>query len=326
MADLKVSGINTSTIGSFPLEDSVVNRRRCVEDLLNIGIDLPAYPQLLDIGRQFLNDLSKYNSGVILEEGRYKLKGQEIEQDVSPLGLEPFFWTLRYLEEIGAKEEFKLKVPITGPFTLASYIETETGQFPFNTAVSKLELVRQLARILSKVCKTVAKEASVISIDEPILGVIVGASVPFEYQEEDIYEIYNTLRKSCGPRFVGTHICGRISPRLANTLSRTELDFLSHEFHDTPENIDIYSPEELGESGKILSVGCLSSKNPRLESPKEILGVMEKFRDYGENLIFTPDCGFRLLVVNGSKQIGYKIAIAKLRNMVEALRKFKSAR
>jgi 5-methyltetrahydropteroyltriglutamate--homocysteine methyltransferase len=326
VADLKVSGIHTSTIGSFPLEDSVVNRQRCVEDLLDLGIDILTYPQLSDMGRQFLNDLAGCNSGVILKKGRFKLKGQEIGQDVPPPGLELFFWTLKYLEEIEAKEEVNLKAAITGPFTLASYIETGDGPFPFNTAVSNLELVRQLARILSKSCKKVSEEASVLSIDEPILGVIVGARIPFGYREEDIIETYNNLMKACGDRFVGTHICGRLSPKLVKTLLRTKLNFLSHEFHDTPENKDRYDSKELEESGKVLSVGCLSSRNPRLESPREILGVMEKFRKYGDNLIFTPDCGFKHLVVNGSKEKGYEISIEKLKNMIEAVKKFEAAK
>ncbi|RJS87689.1 hypothetical protein CW705_10065 [Candidatus Bathyarchaeota archaeon] len=122
---------------------------------------------------------------------------------------------------------------------------------------------------------------------------------------------------------VGTHICGRISPKLADLLLRTELDFLSHEFYDTPENIDVYSPKRLKESGKILSVGCLSTKNPQIETVDEILKVMEKFRDYGECLIFTPDCGFRKLLANNlDKEGAYEISIKKLRNMVQAARKF----
>jgi len=326
VADLKVSGFYTSTIGSFPLDDSVANRKRCMENLLELGIDFPTYPQLLDMGKQFLDDLTKQDCGIVLEKGKYKLEGREIEKDVSPPGLEPFFWTRRYLEERGLKEKTKLKAAITGPFTLASYIETKTGTFPFNTAVSDLELVKQLAHVLSKSCKMLSKEADVISIDEPILGVIVGTRMAFKYQKEDIIEIYNGLRKACGDKFVGTHICGRISPTLAKTLLRTELDFLSHEFYGSPENINVYAPKELKESGKVLSVGCLSSRNSRLESPKEILDVMKKFRKYGDTLIFTPDCGFKNLVVNGSKEKGYEISIKKLRNMVEATKKLRATK
>ncbi|MBS7648863.1 hypothetical protein KEJ17_04380, partial [Candidatus Bathyarchaeota archaeon] len=188
---------------------------------------------------------------------------------------------------------------------------------------SDIRLIEQIAQILSKSCKTASKSASMISIDEPILGVIVGVRIPFKYTENEIKKILDVLRESCGDTMVGMHICGRISPKLANILLETSMDFLSHEFYDSPENIKVYNPEDLRRSGKILSVGCLSSRNPKIESPHEIFKIMIKFRDFGDCLIFTPDCGFRNLVVNGSREKGYEIAIKKLRNMVEASTKVK---
>jgi methionine synthase II (cobalamin-independent) len=85
----------------------------------------------------------------------------------------------------------------------------------------------------------------------------------------------------------------------------------------------VYNPKNLRDSGKILSVGCVSSRNPRIESVGEILELMEMFRDYGDCLIFTPDCGFRNLIVDGSREKGYEVAVNKLRNMVEAIKIFR---
>lgn len=325
MAGLKLEGVFTSTIGSFPLDDSDANRGRCIEDLLTLGIDFPVYPQLQDMGRQFLRDLAEQDDRIATEGGRYRLRGREIRQDVAPPGLEPFFWTLRYLEEKGVKEKAGLKAAVTGPFTLASYIEIGAGAFPSNTAVSDLELVNQLARVLFRSCETVSKDANMISIDEPVLGMLVGSKIALGYSEKDIVDIYNDLAKSCRGRFVGTHICGRISPRLAKILLKTDLSFLSHEFYDTRGNIDVYSPKEVRQSGKVLSVGCVSSRSLALESPEEILAVMLRFREYGDTLFFTPDCGFRNLVANGSKEKGYKISLKKLENMVRATEKFRAA-
>jgi len=324
---LRLSGILTSTIGSFPLDDTVSNRKRCIKDLINIGIDFPAYPQLIDMGKQFLGDLVTQDSGIIAEGSAYKLKDKHVKGDVSPPGLNPLFWTVQFLEEIGVKGKIQLKAPITGPFTLASYIQTGVGVFPFNTAASDPELVRQIAIIIEKCCEEASKYADMISIDEPILGVIVGSRTTFGHREGDIVDVFNRLKKACGNRIVGTHICGRISPKLADLLLRTELDFLSHEFYDTPENIGTYSPRKLKESGKVLSVGCLSSKNPKVETPDEILKVMRKFREYGDSLIFTPDCGFRkLLTKNLNQEEAYAVSIKKLKNMVEAAKKFASLR
>jgi len=323
VASLKLSGILTSTIGSFPLDDTVSNRKRCIDDLLNIGIDFPAYPQLRDMDEQFLEDLVTQDSGIVAEGGGYKLKSKHIRRDVSPLGLAPLFWTIRYLKKIGVRKKVKIKAPITGPFTLASYIQTGIGVFPFNTAASDPELVMQIAGIVEKCCEEASKHVDMISIDEPILGIIVGSRTTFGHKEDDIISILNKLKEACGNRIVGTHVCGRISPRLAELLLRTELDFLSHEFYDTPENAKVYSPGKLKESGKVLSVGCLSTKNPKIETPDEILEVMKRFREYGDCLIFTPDCGFRkLLTHNLNKDEAYRISIKKLRNMVEAAKKF----
>jgi methionine synthase II (cobalamin-independent) len=322
--DLIPYGIYTSTIGSFPLEDSFINRNRIIDDLLKLGIDFPTYPQLVDMGKQFLDDLVAQNSGLFLENGRYKLIGRNIEQADPPPGLEPFFWSLQNLKEKGIKTKAKLKASITGPFTLASYIEIQKGNFPFNTAISNLELVEKIEKILCKCCEAISRDASILSIDEPILGVIVGKGLLFGLHEEDLIEVYNNLIKACGDIFVGTHICGKLSKKLANILLDTKLNFLSHEFYDIRENIRIYTPHELELNRKILSIGCVSSKNPKVENIDEILGFINHFRKYGNNIFFTPDCGFRRLTMNNIEK-AYEVSIKKLENMVKAVERFKTA-
>jgi len=326
VAELRISGIFTSTIGSFTLEDTEASRKRCIDDLLALGLDYPSYPQLSEMGPQFLNDLTKHGNGVKQEKNRYIINGKKIEYVGPPLGLEPFFWTTKYLNKKGLTSNIRLKAPITGPFTLASFIETKPGTFPYNTAVSEMNLVNQLAEILSESCEAASENASMISIDEPILSVLVGAKTAFGYRDEDIIGMYNSLRKACGERVVGSHICGRISPKLSDILLRTELDFISHEFFDTPQNITLYSPEKLRENEKVLSVGCLSTKNPRIETPQEILKLMKQFSENKEALIFTPDCGFKKLLRNNmDTEEAYRISLSKLRNMVAALKNFKAS-
>jgi hypothetical protein len=101
VAELQISGIFTSTIGSFTLEDTEANRKRCINDLLAVGLDYPSYPQLSEMGPQFLNDLTKHGSGVQQEKNRYRISGKIIEYNGPPLGLEPFFWATKYLDEKG---------------------------------------------------------------------------------------------------------------------------------------------------------------------------------------------------------------------------------
>ena len=66
------------------------------------------------MGKQFLDDLAEQESGIIVEDGRYKLETEEISEDVSPPGIEPFLWTMRHLKEKGLNKKVKLKAPITG--------------------------------------------------------------------------------------------------------------------------------------------------------------------------------------------------------------------
>jgi len=323
---LRLEGVFTSTIGSFPLDDTVDNRRKCVDDLISVGIDFPAYPQLTDMDKQFLDDLLDQDVGLIFENGEYKLSGEDLKDPRSVPGLDILLWTIQYLEKTGMRRKVRIKAPITGPFTLASCIRRGKGIFPFNTAVSNLRLVRQIADIVMICCREASRYAEMIAIDEPILSVIVGSRSIFGY-EEDIIRIFNDLREACGERIVGTHICGRISPKLSSILLKTSLDFLSHEFHDTPKNIEVYQPEELRKNEKILSVGCVSASNAHVETVDEILDLMVRFRDYDDCIIFTPDCGFRKLSArNLSKEEAYTISIRKLKNMVEAARRFSSLR
>lgn len=323
--ELKISGVHTATIGSFPLEDSHENRRRCVEDLIEIGVDFPNYPQLIEMGEQFLDNLVRQGCGIVRENVGYLLEKEDVGEPASPPGLEPYRWTVNYLKSKRVLEKVGLKASVTGPFTLASYVKMGKGSFPFNTAISDIEKVRQLANIISRSCRVFAEDAYVISVDEPVLSVIVGRKIFFKYDEGDIIDIYDDLKRSCGERITGTHVCGKLSPQLAKILSSTELDFLSHEFHDSPENFNVYDPKALEESGKVLSIGCVSSRNPTVETVDEVLKIMEKSKEYGDNLIFTPDCGFRPLKVNRSGEKGYQIARAKLRNLVEAADKFRSS-
>ena len=321
---LRIDGIHTSTIGSFPLEDSPESRARCMDDMIRVGIDLPNYPQLIEMGEQFLEDLITWGTGIVKRGSRYWLEGEKIEKAQLPPGLEPYLWTVKYLKERGLLGRIKLKACITGPFTLASYINIKEGFFPYNTAISDAERIRELVEILAMACERMSNSASVISIDEPLLGVVVGRSIPFSYDGEFIIKVYNRLKGACGDSFVGTHICGRISPLLADILLETELDFISHEFHDTQSNFNVYDPERFRDSGKVMAVGCVSTKNPKIESVDEILNIARRAMErFGRDLILTPDCGFRNMIVEGSREKGYTISVRKLVNLVKASSKLK---
>lgn len=271
-----------------------------------------------------MEDLTRQGTGIVKRSSRYWLEDERIGEAESPPGLEPYLWTVRYLEGRGLLGRIKLKACITGPFTLASYINIKEGFFPYNTAISDAERVGELTEILTTTCKRMSDSAPVISIDEPILGVIVGRGIPFNYDGEFIIEVYDRLRRACGDSFVGTHVCGRISPLLADILLKTELDFISHEFHDTPSNFNVYNPERFRDSGKVMAVGCVSTRKPRIEEVDEILNIIRRATErFGRDLILTPDCGFRNLIIDGSRERGYTVSMRKLRNLVRASLEFK---
>lgn len=299
---MTLEGLYTATIGSFPLDDSERNRARILDDLIKLDIDFPNYPQLIEMGKQFLDD---------------------IKNGVLPLGLEPLKWTTRYLEMKGLRNQVRLKACLTGPFTLAFYVKKETTAHTgslYNTMLADKGRVDEYANILSETCKAYGKEAEMIFIDEPMLSLIVGRRILLGYTENDFIHTYNTLRNACGSVFVGTHVCGRISPLLANTLLKTDIDILSHEFYGTPENFTVYTRRDLEAHDKTLAIGCLSAREPMVESIEDIKAIVEQSTEkYGKNLIFTPDDGFGSLVVNGSKETGYKIALRKLQKLKKAL-------
>jgi 5-methyltetrahydropteroyltriglutamate--homocysteine methyltransferase len=272
-----------------------------MDDLLRLGIDFPNYPQLQEMGHQFLND---------------------IHQGVTPPGVEPVQWTATYLKHKRPHHRSHLKACLTGPFSLAFYTKTKPTKATslLNTALVDHEQVMQYANILSETCRAYARLSQVIFIDEPLLTLLVGQRILLGYSKHDIIHVYNTLRNACGNTIVGTHVCGRISPLLANILVKTDLDILSHEYSGTPDNFAVYDRASVTTHEKILALGCVSTTDTRVESIDEIHQFMDKaITKYGLPLIFAPDDGFGGLRVDGSQEQGYQVALHKLHHMTRAV-------
>ncbi|MEM1549846.1 MAG: methionine synthase, partial [Candidatus Methanomethylicia archaeon] len=120
--------------------------------------------------------------------------------------------------------------------------------------------------------------------------------------------------------FAGIHVCGIIPPLLKEVLLNTKtIKVLDHEFKDTPRNINVYIKEDLEKYDKFISFGCVSSKNPIIESEEEIMHLVnEGLNRFGSRLLMIkPDCGFRtLLDISRDPNKAYEIAIEKLRRIV----------
>ncbi len=318
-----VSGGNLETtfVGSFPLEYSRENILRVVKDILDINLTFPNYPQLQDFVKQFLDPIVKLEVGLVKRNGDFWLEG-DLSIPNKPVGEEPLRIMMDYLKR-NRETSSRLKgvrACVTGPFTLSSRVFERRDKVFLefdNTILRRHEKVFEMAEVVSRIAEHFSKiGATYVNIDEPLLSIMVGAKKTlYNYRENEIIEIIETsLKRVKGLK--GIHVCGIISPKLKNILLRTNLDVLDHEFKDTPKNLEIFKREDFNDTEKKLSLGCISSKIPRIESVDEVKGfVMKAMETYGpENIAFIkPDCGFRGLIRFQGIQNPYKVSIDKLK-------------
>ncbi len=312
-------------VGSFPLDNSKDNSHRILSDVMQIPIEYPCYPQLMDFIEQFLSPLMK--AGVLERKGNnYILLGDITLRVDLREAINPALWAVEFFRRHPeCREKVRaLKACVTGPFTLASQIYPP-GKAPTikNSLASEIEYVASLANYLKPIIRSLRDLGyEMINIDEPFLSLIVGRRrLLFDYTPDDILDVLDSLARSI-PTTSGIHVCGRISPLLAETLAQSEFSILDHEFADTPENLESYTRKLLEDYDKQLAVGVLSSKKPRVEDVPAISKNIElTIRRYTAErvLLVKPDCGFRgLRGATQTPEDAYKIALKKLRNLKKA--------
>ncbi len=280
---------------------------------LECGIDFPSDGQFFDMIDMYLRPLVEtgfLRSDLSLGEG--ELPGRH---PITSLEAE-FEKTARKKDAIG------LRVPITGPFTLAYRVQ---GAKKSLIEEANSEGVARLAEAVAGFCRGFdgALSGSILSIDEPVLPFVLpvfGA----EFIRETLNGIFENIRRnhSC------MHVCGAIRDIRDLALS-LEVEILDHEFQGT-DNSGVYSKEALESSCKILSYGILNT-NPRqlalrngkiqVESQEELIKKLEEAcAQYGlDNIMVSPDCGFggwkSLRVPEDEK---WRAIREKLSNMVKA--------
>ena len=314
--------VYTTHVGSFPLEYSINNIKRIITDLHNINIDFMGYPQLRDFISMYLEPLIR--EGLIKET-----KGGYLCDDINNLLKAEISETYTVNEAIFLKEmtkEYKftgIKGSITGPFTLSSRVYAgKVSMFSALTANKNIvrnvfiPLVKAYIRGLEKL------NYDMVIIDEPILSVIVGKRILYKYTSNEIISYLNELIEGIKIKYVGIHVCGKLSKTLVNILLNTNFKILDHEFKCTPQNYEVYSYEMLEENDKYIGVGVVSSKDIKVESVKEIKEEINKALSKFKNrlLLVKPDCGFAGLRIIGQEEKCYKIALAKLNNIEKALK------
>ncbi len=311
----------SSHVGSLPLEYSPESFERAFRDLAAAGLDVPPVPQLRDFISMYLQPLA--DAGIVEASGTiFRARSEELEEAAR---VRPKLPELEMVSKLARELDVKrLRVPITGAFTLASRVYVgDPSRGMRSTALASKELVTDVLAgyVANAVRAAVELPGAAIVIDEPILGTVVGGRVTlFSYRDEDVLEAYaRELKPAAGlPR--GTHVCGQVNERLASLLAESEsLDFLNHEFHDTPANLSIPWRRILERGDKFLSPGIFSTKKVKIESFEEMLNLASRILEtvgHERVNLFSGDCGF-----GGLRGVpnAYEVALAKLRNLAKAV-------
>lgn len=321
--------MRSSHVGSFPLEHSLQNIKRVLEDLAFLGVDVPSYPQL----RGFVD----IYVGPLIEAGIVRRVGSFIMVDPDALSIQPVRdlhvpeaeFSIRLVREAGLTFN-ELRAPVTGVFTLASrlYLRTDSTDLSSTILVSK-ELVRDfLSNYVARFAKyLVSLGFGVVFLDEPFLGLMIGSRKNlFNYSDEEIIEVLDSVAASAEGAEIGIHVCGRIYKRLLELLARvSKVRYLSFEFHDNPRNIEVLDKKVLEEHDKIISPGVVSSRVPEIEDCGEVLELLKKVHEKsgGRIDLVSADCGFAGLRGSlGDQEKEYKLSLSKIERVVRVVKAF----
>ena len=213
-------------------------------------------------------------------------------------------WLVDEFEFTTGVTDRPVKVPITGPYTLASWSFNEHYD-------SEAELAYELADLVNEeINALVSAGARYIQIDEPALATtpddhaIVGKCL--EHIAEGVPEDVR----------LGLHVCygdySRIYPEI--------LDMPVHEYdlelaNDGYEQLDVFKEPQFD---KDLALGVVDVHTAEVESVEEIKQNITKGFEVvpPERLTVSPDCGLKLL----PRDAAYR----KMENMVQAAREVES--
>jgi len=209
-------------------------------------------------------------------------------------------WLISEYEFTADVAETPVKVPITGPYTLASWSFNEVYD-------SEEQLAYELADLVNEEIEGLVEAgARYIQIDEPALATtpddhaIVG-----ECLERIVADVPDDVR-------LGLHVCygdySRIYPEI--------LDYPVHEYdlelaNGDYEQLDVFTDDEFT---KDFAMGVTDAHVAEVESVEQIKENIKKGLQVvpPERLTVSPDCGLKLLP--------REVAYGKMENMVQAAR------
>lgn len=281
----------TTVIGSYPFKYDQLGKDailRSVQDQLEAGIDLVSDGQTrFDMIEYFARNIEGYTF-----DARSYIRGK-IGKGMPDL----------LLSDLEAARELTphVKGIITGPVTLvfSSRMKGVYGGYrDENVYLDTARALLDIARALEQ------QGAEWIQIDEPYLS--VGA--PMEIAGKAIESIAVNLKVP-----VALHVCGKVVPVIEKLADLKGVTLLSHGFMGE-DNLSVLHNEKLISSDKCLGLGCIDTKNPRIEDVGEIRDLIKTALDKlpQDRLVIHPDCGLRSL--------DRETALSKLKNMVAAAR------
>lgn len=324
--------IRTSHVGSFPLNYTHENIERVLLDLYNIGIDVPPYPQLRSFIDIYLKPLETaghlYN-----RNGYYYLVKDSVDNipktNVVVYEAEDTINTIKKYNLL-----FKwIRAPITGVFTLASriYVTDSDSKSLASTCLSNKELT---LGIFKEFVKNIVKYMielgfNVVFIDEPVFNYIIGRKkILFDYRDEEIIDVIDSVAKVHSGIEFGVHICGKINTKIIDIILQAQrIRYINIELHDSPSNIDLVSKESLEKYDKFIAPGVVSAQKPYVESVDDVFNIMRTiYTKVGDRIdLVSGDCGFGgFKGMLGDQEKEYSIALNKLRVVVEGVKKFKN--
>ena len=339
---MEKTGLFTTVVGSLPLENTPDNMKKGFNELINVGIDYPCYPQLENMNSMFLSPLSKLIDPLEEDDDTFSLS-DDFKIPDKLVALEYGEFMLNFFKEYPhLKEKIKgTKACLTGPFTLAGEIllrgqvakGVEPKIFKEPRAIMVDSIVEKFAEIMKRIGKAYSDMGiNIISMDEPTLGLVVGRK-PHLHTEEFIIEMLNkAISEIKGMSSI--HICGRISPVLRDIILQTDVKIMDHEFRGSEGNFKTFEKKHFENNDKYLAMGTVETKvvpikDGDLKDYVENIDFLKNWIKRGidhfgkENLVIKPDCGLGPLLGTFEQDLGYEIAMRKLNNMVLALEEFK---
>ncbi|ELY57913.1 methionine synthase [Natronococcus jeotgali] len=313
----------TTVVGSYP-KPKWLNRAKELYQDPDHGFDEEDYQEAKDDAARLITDEHERAGLDVVVDGEmrrnemveffaHRIEGYEFNGPVKVWGHNYFdkpsvvseveyadSWLVDEYEFTASATDRPVKVPITGPYTLANW--------SFNEAYDDdEELTYDLADLVNEeIEKLVDAGARYIQIDEPALATtpddhaIVGEAL-----ERIVAEIPEEVR-------IGLHVCygdySRIYPEILEfPVDEFDLELANGDY----DQLDVFKDPEFT---KDLALGVTDVHVGEVESVEQIERNIEKGLEVvpPEQLVVSPDCGVKLLP--------REVAYGKMANMVEAAR------